>query len=154
MHSPPPSSIHLHSAYFRLHPAPCNSLNVIRTKILHVIGQFPQIYTKKIQSYLSRLKIGTHGNLQALIPNLDLDFQNSDPKIHFWPSWGQKSQFCPLAWTLAHIISWKCWFQIWSKNFEIPTPNLGKFGPKNHSLFILIWDLFVFGCTVSFGFIF
>ena len=31
----PPSSIHLH-------PVLCNTLNIIRTKILHVIGQFPQ----------------------------------------------------------------------------------------------------------------
>ena len=40
---PPPSSIHLHPAHFSLHPALCNTLNNIWTKILHVIGQFPQI---------------------------------------------------------------------------------------------------------------
>ena len=32
----------LHPAHFSLHLALCNTLNVIRTKILHVIGQFPQ----------------------------------------------------------------------------------------------------------------
>ena len=39
----PPSSIHLHPAHFSLHPAVCNALNNIWTKILHIIGQFPQI---------------------------------------------------------------------------------------------------------------
>ena len=34
LHTPPPSS-------FSLHPVLCNTLNVIRTKISHVIGQFP-----------------------------------------------------------------------------------------------------------------
>ena len=39
----PPSSTHLHPAHFSLHPALCNTLNSIWTKILYVIGQFPQI---------------------------------------------------------------------------------------------------------------
>ena len=50
LHPPLPSSIHLHPAHFNLHPAHfslhpalCNTLNNIWTKILHVIGQFPQI---------------------------------------------------------------------------------------------------------------
>ena len=43
---PPPMSIHLPAAHFSLHPALCNTLNNIWTKILHVIGQFPQILTK------------------------------------------------------------------------------------------------------------
>ena len=34
---------HLHPAHFSLNPALSNTLNVIRTKISHVIGQFPQI---------------------------------------------------------------------------------------------------------------
>ena len=40
---PPPSSIQLHPAHFSLHQALCNTLNNIQTKILHIIGQFPQI---------------------------------------------------------------------------------------------------------------
>ena len=43
---PPLNSIHLHQAHFSLYPALCNTLNNIWTKILHVIGQFPQILTK------------------------------------------------------------------------------------------------------------
>ena len=43
---PPPSSIHLRPAHFSLHPALCNTLNNIWTKILHVIGQFPKFRPK------------------------------------------------------------------------------------------------------------
>ena len=37
------TSTQLHPANFSLHPALCSTLNNIWTKILHVIGQFPQI---------------------------------------------------------------------------------------------------------------
>ena len=37
------------------------------------------------------LKIGTHGILEELISNLELDFRNFNPKIHFWASLGRKS---------------------------------------------------------------
>ena len=40
------------------------------------------------------MKIGTYGTLEALIPNPDLDFWNSDPKIQFWANMGWKSQSC------------------------------------------------------------
>ena len=46
LHLPPRSSTHLHLSHFNLHLALCNTLNVIRTKILHVIGQFPQFWAK------------------------------------------------------------------------------------------------------------
>ena len=42
---------HLHPAHFSIHPALCNTLNVIRTKILHVIGQFPQIQVEKFSPF-------------------------------------------------------------------------------------------------------
>ena len=40
---------HLHPANFSLHPALCNTLNISRTNILHVIGQFPQIQVEKFK---------------------------------------------------------------------------------------------------------
>ena len=40
---PPSSSIYPYPTHFNLQPALCNTLNVIRTKISHVIGWFPQI---------------------------------------------------------------------------------------------------------------
>ena len=51
-----PSSIHFQAAHsnlypthLSLHPALCNTLNVSRTKILHVIGQFPKIWAEKFK---------------------------------------------------------------------------------------------------------
>ena len=50
LHRPLPSSIYLHPAnfnlhpaHFSLHPALCNTPDNIWTKILHLIGQFPEI---------------------------------------------------------------------------------------------------------------
>ena len=112
-HPLPPSSKQLYPAHFSLHPSLCNTL-VIRTKILHAIEQFPQVQDKKIQSQPFCLKTGTRCNLDMLILNLDLDFQNSDPKVHSWE-------------------------------------NLDRISIPYLSLFEI---LFLFGHTVSFGFIF
>ena len=69
------------------------------------------------------LNTGSHGILEVLIPNPDLDFWNSDPKIHFWANLGPKSQSCPfclkigthgisrmliLIPTLILLIFWNC----------------------------------------------
>ena len=43
LHPSPPTSIRLHSAHFRPQLAFFNTLNVMRTKISHVIWQFSQI---------------------------------------------------------------------------------------------------------------
>ena len=48
----------------------------------------------KNRSCLFCLKIGTHLILEVLIPNMDLDFWNSDLKIHFWANLGKKIQNC------------------------------------------------------------
>ena len=45
----PPSSIHLHPAYLSLHLTLCNTFNVIRIKISHVIVQIPQILAEKFK---------------------------------------------------------------------------------------------------------
>ena len=102
---PLPSSIHLHSAHFSLHPALCNTLNNIRTKISHAIGQFTQI-NWKIRTCPFWLKRGSQSMFEVLIPNQDLDFWNSDPKIHFWVNLGSKSQSCPFCLKIGtHAIS-------------------------------------------------
>ena len=134
---PPPSSTHLHPAHFNLHPAPFTSTQLISTSTqLHPPPpssfqpppsslQHPQQYLnqniarnwaifpnlgRKIKSCPFWLKIGTHGNLEVLVPNPDLDFWNSDP-IHFWANLGPKIQSCPFCLKIgAHSIS-RCWFQ-------------------------------------------
>ena len=71
---PPPSSIHLHPPHFSLHPALCETLNNIWTKILHVNWAISPTLGQKIKNCPFSVKIGTHGILEVLIPNPDLDF--------------------------------------------------------------------------------
>ena len=71
------------------------------------------------------LKIGTHGILEVLIPNPDLYFWNSDPKIHFWANLSPKIQNCPFCLKIGvHSIS----------RMLIPNPDLDfwNFDPKIH----------------------
>ena len=100
LHPPPPSST-------QLHPPPPSSFQPPPSSLQH-----PQQYLnqniarnwaispnlgQKIKSCPFWLKIGTHGILEVLIPNPDLDFWNSNPKIHFWANLDPKSQnwlFC------------------------------------------------------------
>ena len=42
----------LHPVHFSLHLALCNTLNVIRTKISHVIGEFSQIQSKSLKLFI------------------------------------------------------------------------------------------------------
>ena len=114
-----PTSIHLHSSppsSTQLHPPPLSSFESPPSSL-----QRPQQYLnqniarnwaissnlgQKIKSCPFWLKIGTHGILEVLIPNPDLDFWNSDPKIHFWANLGPKSQSCPFCLKIgAHSIS-------------------------------------------------
>ena len=57
----------------------------------------------------------TPGILEELIPNLDLDFRDSNPKTHFWAKMGQKKiEIVDFAWKLAHIVLWKSWIRFQS----------------------------------------
>ena len=125
MDPPPPSSIYLH-------PAPSTSTKFISTSTqLHPplpssfqrppsSLQHPQQYLnqniarnwaispnlgRKIQSCPFWLKIGWHGILEVLIPNPDLDFWNSDPKIYFL------GKFVPKKSKLSVLSeSWYTWY--------------------------------------------
>ena len=44
-----PSSIHLHPDHLNLQPALYNTLNVIRAKISHIIGQFSKIWAENFK---------------------------------------------------------------------------------------------------------
>ena len=103
LHPPPPilfqpplSSIHPHPAHFSLHPALCNTLNNIQTKISRNWAISPNL-GRKIQICLFWLKIGSHGILEVAILNPDLDLWNSNPKIHFLANLGPKRQSCPFC---------------------------------------------------------
>ena len=105
-HLQPASSMstQLISISTQLHPRPPSSCQPLPSSLQH-----PQQYLnqniardwaispnlgRKLKSCQFWLKIGTHSILEVLIPNPDLDFWNSDPKIHFWANLGPKSQRC------------------------------------------------------------
>ena len=80
---------------------------------------------RKIKNCPFSLKISTHDILEVLIPNLDIDLWNSDPKIHFWANLGPKIQSCPFCLKIGtHNIS----------RMLIPNPDLDfwNFDPKIH----------------------
>ena len=86
------------------------------------------------------MEIGTHGILEVQIPNLDLDFWNSNPKIHFfWQIWGEKIKVVQFGWKLAHRMSRRCWFSFghYFSQFRTLNPFLDKFGLKKSKLFVL-----------------
>ena len=122
---PPPSSLQ--------HPYQYSNQNTASNWAI-----FPNL-GRKIQSCLFSLKIGTHSFLEVLIPNPDLDFWNSDPKIHFWATCGPKSQSCLFCQKIGtHGISWMLIF--------IPTLVFWISNPK--FLFGQIWAICVnfFAC--------
>ena len=100
LHPAPSTSTQLISTSTQLHPPPLSStqppprslqhpqqylnLNIARNRAISPnLGQ-------EIKNCPFWLKIGTHGILEVLILNPDLDFWNSDPKIHFWANLGPK----------------------------------------------------------------
>ena len=107
MHPPPRSSIHLHPAPPSSFQPPPSSFQPPPSSLQH-----PQQYLnqniarnwaispnlgRKIKNCLFWLKIGTHGIMEVLTPNLDLDFWNFDPKIHIWANLGTKIHSCPFC---------------------------------------------------------
>ena len=107
LHPAPSISTQLISTSTQLHPPPFNSFQPPRSSLQH-----PQRYKnqniarnwgispnlgRKFRSCWFCLKIASHGILEVLIPNPDLEFRYSDPKILFWANLGEKSQSCPFC---------------------------------------------------------
>ena len=108
---PPPSSIHLDPDHFSLHPALCNTLHCKNQNVARNWAISPNL-GRKFQSCLFRLKFGTHGILELLIPNPDLEFWNSDPKSFFGQISVEKVKVVYFAWKLTHMVSWRSRFCI------------------------------------------
>ena len=97
LHLAPSISTQLISTSTQFHPPPPNFLQYPQEYLNQNIARNCAISPnlgRKIKSCLFCLKIGEHGILEVLIPNPDLDFWNSDPKIHFWANLGPKIQSC------------------------------------------------------------
>ena len=82
------------------------------------------------------LKIDTHDKLEVLILNRELDFWNSDPKIHFWANLGPKLQSCVFCLKIdTHSISRMLIpnpdLDLWS--FDAKIHFLANLGPKSQS---------------------
>ena len=111
LHPPPPSSLQ--------HPQRYLNQNIARNWTI-----FPNL-GRKIKSCPVWLKISTHGILEVLIANPDLDFWNCNLKIHFWANLCPKIQCCPFCPKIgAHSIS----------RMLIPNPDLNFWNsdPKIH----------------------
>ena len=101
-----PSSIHLHPAHFTLDPALCNTLNIIRTKISHLIGQFPQIHAKN-----SKLSVLTENWHTWYFGDADsrwsgLRFLKFQPRNQFLGRFGQrksKLSVSPENWDTCYL---------------------------------------------------
>ena len=97
LHPPPLSSFQLPPSSLQ-HPQQYLNQNIARNwAISPNLGQ-------KTKSCPFWLKIGTCATLEVFIPNPDLDFWNSDPKIHFRANLGPKIESCPFCLKIgAHI---------------------------------------------------
>ena len=106
-HPSPPTSFQPPPSSTQLHPAPPSSFQPPPSSLQHHQQYLNQNIARnwaisrnlgqKNNSCPFWLKIGTHGILEVLIPNPDLDFWNSDPKIHFRANLGPKLQSCPFC---------------------------------------------------------
>ena len=93
------------------------------------MGNFPNL-GRKIESCPSWQKIGTGGILVVLIPNLDLNFGNSEPKIQYLGKFGPKNSSRPFCLKIGT-------HGIWRMLILIPTLVFWICNPK--SIFGQIW---------------
>ena len=99
-HPPPPSSTQFHLPSPSSFQPPPSSLQHPQQYLNQNIGRNWEISRnlgRKIKICPFSLKIGTHGILEVLIPNPELDFWNFDPKIHSWANLGPKTQSYPIC---------------------------------------------------------
>ena len=57
--------------------------------------------------------------------------------------WAEKLKVAHFDWKLAYMVSWRCWFQIRTSIFEIPTPKsiLGQIWTGNVKVVRFAWNL-------------
>ena len=98
-HSPPSSSFQ----------PPTSSLNLIRTKMPHEIGNFPKFSPKNLKLFI--LTENWHSwYLWGADSEPGLRFLKFWPQNSFWANWAKNVMVVPFAWKLAHMVSRGCWF--------------------------------------------
>ena len=100
LHPSPSTSTQLISTSTQLHPPPPSTFKPPLRSLQHLQPYKNQNIARnwaispnlgqKIQKCLFCLKIGTHGILEEVILDLDLDFQNPDTKSIFVQIWAKK----------------------------------------------------------------
>ena len=111
LHPAPPSSFqpwltstHLHPADFSVHLALCNTLNVIRTKISHVMGNFTKFRPKNLK--LPVLTENWH-TWYLGVP----DFESRLKALKFWPQNLFLGKFGPKKSKLTFLSEhWHTWY--------------------------------------------
>ena len=96
------SSIYHHPACFNLHITFCNNLNIIRTKILHLIWQIPQIQAEKFKAVC-------FGWTSAHMVSLRCWFRTPTPKSILGQIWFEKFKVVRFTRKL-HMVSPGYWF--------------------------------------------
>ena len=119
---PPPSPIHLHLAHFSLHPALCNTLNNIRTKISNVkLDNFPKFRPKNTK--LSVLSESWHAwYLKDADSYSNINFLKFRSQIPFLGKFGRKkSNLSVLSkyWDSWYFEDAHSYFKICFLNFQL-----------------------------------
>ena len=94
--------IHLHPACFNLHLTFCNNLNIIRTKILHLIWEIPQ-------SQAEKFKAVRFGWTSEHMVSLRCWFRTPTPKSILGQIWFEKFKVVRFTQKL-HMVSPGYWF--------------------------------------------
>ena len=92
LHPAPSTSSQFFLAHFSHHPAPCNTLNIIRTKLSHVTGQFGQFSKFRLKNL--KLLILTENWLTWYLGGADSESRLWFLKVWlenlFWGEFGRK----------------------------------------------------------------
>ena len=100
----PTSSIPLHLAHFNLHPALCNTSNIIR------IGKFPQISAEKFKVVRFDWKLVYMVSWRCWFRIRTEIFEIPTRKLRFGHIWSGKVKNVRFTWTLPQTVSHGCWF--------------------------------------------
>ena len=140
--SAPSTSNQLISTSTQLHPPAPSSFQPppsYKNQNISRNGAISPNLGRKIQSCPCCLKTGTHCILEVLIPNPDLQYRNSNPKIHFWANLDRKSQSCLVSenWHTRYLGGIDSESGLRFSKLRPQNPFLGTFGPKKSKLSVL-----------------
>ena len=130
-----PANFNLHPDHLSLHPVLCNILNVTRTSVLHVSGNFPKFRPKnsKLSILTQNWPIRKFGGADSKSGLSFLKFWTQNPFLGKFGPKSQSYQFCLKIGTygiwrmlilIPTLVSWICnpksvFGQIWAKKFKV-----------------------------------